>query len=367
MLHKHLIVAICLLLLSISQAFSSVEFREPYLEIPTSNSIWINWKTNFAGESKVEYGTSETALNNSAVPVVNQWSDAGYDNNYFYHSVHLTGLSASTTYYYRVTTGDKTSPIYSFKTFPKQGESGRESGVIRFAIVGDNQLKNEPRYDSIMTKLKQKIETKFGKPFNQHLDAILMVGDQVDVGTLDHYEWVHFDKTKYVSPYVGTSTVLGNHETYGTLKTKAYTDHFHYDGFEYQGIKSNTEEYYAYQIGNALIINLSTEGNSDYNKTQLAWLQSVVEAADNDPTVQHIFSLGHRPYQAEQYIGDISNWVRFTAFPVLKASPKMFMHIGAHHHLYARGQDKDAPVYNIISGGYCLGSILGYVKRRRLR
>jgi len=351
MFNKKQLLFIILIFFGINLNLPAKDFREPYLEIPTPSSIWINWKTDFEGVSKVEYGISENILDQTVTPILNRWSDAGYDNNYFYYSANLKNLLPNTTYYYRTSTGDKLSQVYSFKTLPLPGKAARQNGIIRFVIVGDNQLKNEPRYDTIMTKIKSLVESKYGKPFNQHIDAVLMVGDQVDVGTLDHYEWVHFDKTKYISPYVGISTIIGNHETYGTLKLKSYTDHFHYDEFEYKGIKSNTEEYYAYQLGNALIINLSTEGNTDYNKKQLSWLQSIVEAANNDPSVSHIFSLGHRPYQAEQYIGDISNWVRFTVFPILKASPKMFMHIGAHHHLYARGQDKDYPVYNIISGG----------------
>ncbi len=331
--------------------FASSDFREPYLEVPTPTSVWINWKTDYAGSSKLEYGISETNLDQSVTPDNNQWTDAGYNNDYYYHCAHLTNLSPNTKYYYKVTTGDKASEVYSFKTFPGPGQASQTGGIIRFAIIGDNQLKNEARYDTIITKFKSNVELKYGKPFNNYIDAVLMVGDQVDIGTLDNYEWVHFDKTKYISPNIGISTVLGNHETYGTLKNQLYADHFHYDGLEYQGIKSNSEEYYAYQLGNALIINLSTEGNSDYNKVQLAWLQQVVNAANKDNTVSHIFSLGHRPYQAEQYVGDISGWIRNTAYPVLAASPKMFMHIGAHHHLYSRGQDKNLPIYNIISGG----------------
>ena len=77
----------------------------------------------------------------------------------------------------------------------------------------------------------------------------------------------------------------------------------------------------------------------------------MVNAAKNDPAVEFIVSLVHRPYQAEQYIGDISSWFRNTIAPILAQTPKHVLNIGAHHHLYARGQMRDWPVYHIISGG----------------
>ena len=40
------------------------------------------------------------------------------------------------------------------------------------------------------------------------------VGDQVDVGTLDHYEHIHLFKSELMSPYLPIMTTIGNHETY---------------------------------------------------------------------------------------------------------------------------------------------------------
>jgi hypothetical protein len=37
--------------------------------------------------------------------------------------------------------------------------------------------------------------------------------------------------------------------------------------------------------------------------------------------------------------------------PLLVTSDKYLMHVGAHHHLYHRGQLKNSPTYQIISGG----------------
>lgn len=322
----------------------------PYLQNATPNSIYVNWKTESNSESTVEYGTSSNNLNVTVTGNTNVFTDSGYPGNYFYHSVKVTNLNANTKYYYRIKTGTSYSAVHSFKTLPNPGQAATADGHIRFLIMGDNQLKAVPRYDSLVSAAKRKIRDKWGPSLSpdDNISMTFMVGDQVDVGTLDHYEHVHFKKNRGLSGNIPIQTTVGNHETYGTLGMNSYYDHFYMSELTYKGISSGTENYYAQQAGNVLFISLSSEHTGT---PQLNWLQQVVAAANTDTTVDWIFSLSHRPYQAEQYVGDISTWVRNTAVPLLVTSPKYTMHIGAHHHLYHRGQLKNTPNYNIISGG----------------
>lgn len=322
----------------------------PYLQAPSPNSIYVNWKTESNPESIVQYGTIAAALTNTINGTNQIFTDTGYANNYFYHTVKIDGLTANTKYYYRIKTGNAVSDIYSFKTLPLPGQAATADGHLRFLVLGDNQMRNEPRFDTLVAAAKRKIAQKWGIDSDpaDNIALTVMVGDQVDVGTLDHYENVHFKKNKALSGYLPIQTLVGNHETYGTLAMQAYYDHYILDGMSYKGISSGTENYYANQVGNTLFIAMDTEHTS---VQQLGWLSQVVAAADNDETVDWIVSLGHRPYQAEQYVGDISTWVRNSAMPILEASPKLVLHIGAHHHLYHRGQLKNTPTYQIISGG----------------
>ncbi len=62
----------------------------------SSQSVEVTWTTNQASDSRVEYGTSPTALTHTA-------SDPVLTTN---HSVTLTGLTANATYYYRVLSTD---------------------------------------------------------------------------------------------------------------------------------------------------------------------------------------------------------------------------------------------------------------------
>lgn len=319
----------------------------PYLQAPTTHSMVINWKTASAITPVIRYGTTPGDLDNTITGTTKQMNDVGYSNNYFYHTTKLQALSPNTKYYYRAVSNNDSSAICSFKTLPLPGNAPANN-KMRFLILGDNQIKAQPRYDSLMMAAKRKMTELYGPNFNDSVSFILNMGDQVDVGTLDHYENVHLAKSRYLSPYLPILTAVGNHETYGTLKMQAYYDHFVLDSMTYKGIYSGTEEYYAFQAGNMVIAYMNTENTAT---AQFNWIKRVVDSANADPTVKWILTIAHRPYQAEQYVGDISTWIRNTVVPYCMQSPKFFLHVGAHHHLYARGQMKDVPAYNVISGG----------------
>ncbi|MBW7674960.1 fibronectin type III domain-containing protein [Chryseobacterium chendengshani] len=322
----------------------------PYLQNPAHNSMIVNWKTGSNSETTVLYGNSPTNLNVTVTGTTNIFSDTGYNNNYYYHTAKIPNLQPNTKYYYKIKTGTSESEVYNFRTLPLPGQPVTLDGKIRFLIMGDNQIKAEPRYDSLNYKAYKKLKEKFGvnSDPSDNIALTFMVGDQVDVGTLDHYENVHFKKNRKLSPYLPILTTVGNHETYGTLGMNSYYAHFNIDEISYKNITSGNENYYAQQAGNVLFISLSSEHTGAAQQT---WLQQILNAANTDSTVDWIISLSHRPYQAEQYVGDISTWVRNNAVPLLAGSDKYLMHVGAHHHLYHRGQLKNTPNYQIISGG----------------
>ncbi len=342
---KHYLFFFCF---AVQMAFGQVLF--PYLQNPTPNSMIINWKTASNNETTVIYGDSPTNLNVTVTGTTNIFSDTGYNNNYYYHTAKITNLQPNTKYYYKIKTGTNESAVYNFRTLPLPGQAVTANGKIRFLIMGDNQIKAEPRYDSLTLNAFKKLKQKFGADSDpsDNIALTFMVGDQVDVGTLDHYENVHFKKNIKLSPYLPIQTTVGNHETYGSLGMNSYYAHFYIDEIKYKGISSGNENYYAQQAGNVLFISLSSEHTGSAQQT---WLQQILNEANNDATVDWIISLSHRPYQAEQYVGDISTWVRDNAVPLLVTSDKYLMHVGAHHHLYHRGQLKNTPTYQIISGG----------------
>ncbi len=337
-----------LLLVLVAAMISQMSFAQnirPYLQAKTPNSIYVNWISANAGTPTISYGTTSNNLSASVTGSQSQFFDGG--DMYYYSTVQVINLSPNTRYYYQVNYNGQQSDTLSFKTSPLPGQAASQDGHLRFLIMGDNQIQQTGRYDTLVAQAREKVIEKYGDP-SEFIELTFMVGDQVDLGNLDQYENIHFAYNYDLSGEVPIQTTVGNHETYGSLGLSAYYSHFYLDQMSYQGISSGTEDYYAYQVGNVLFISLSSEHTG---ATQFNWLQQVMNASVGDATVDWIFTFSHRPYEAEQYVGDISTWVKNTAVPFCMQNDKYLMHVGAHHHIYSRGQFKDEPVYNIISGG----------------
>ncbi len=331
------------LILSLLALLSAPAFAEitPYLQTPTANSIWVSWKTASGNESVVEYGLASDALNQTA-----SGNTQSLASDYQYHSVQLAGLEPDTLYYYRTRSGAETSAVHRFKTQPVDGDG---SGHFRILVLGDHQIRAEDRYLKLVTAAKRKIEQLYGTSVEESINLILNDGDQVDVGTLDHYENIHFAQSAPLSPNLPIMTTVGNHEYYSDGNLDNYRAHFIYDGTSYQGIApASDESYYAYQSGRVLFIHLNSMRT---DAVQQQWLTQVIDAADQDTSVDWVISIIHHPYQAEQYVGDISATFRNQWMGILSASPKHVLNIGGHHHLYARGQTREWPTYHMISGG----------------
>ncbi len=350
-----------LLISLISIFFVRVGFSQdikPYLQAAKPTSIYVNWKTNNGTNPVVMYGTDETNLNLMASGTTTNLEpkDSDYNTPYHYHTVKLSELSANTGYYYQATSGTSDiSTINYFKTPPNLGD---DTGILRFIALGDHQIINYNglpymKYNELVLAAKEKAEELYGAPLAENFNLILNDGDQVDLGKLQHYEEIHFNKTSPITAALPLITAVGNHETYGGTyqngPMQAYYDHFILnDDWTYSGINSGTERYYAYQMANVLFIVLDTELNST---SQENWLQSVLDIATTDADVDWVISIAHRPYEAEQYSNDYSSWFSDAALPKLESTDKYVLHMAGHHHVYARGQFKDHNGYHIISGG----------------
>lgn len=330
-------VVFALSLISMGAAHAQIS---PYLQVPTPNSIWVTWKTASGTDTRVDFGTSQAALTQSVTGTAQSLA-----SNYIYHHARITGLQPDTYYYYRVATGSETSQVHRFRTPPAIGAS---AGHLRILVMGDNQIISDNRFEKMVRAAKSKLESMYGS-VEAGVNLTVMVGDQVDAGTLDQYEKVHFRMNAPISGNLATMTTVGNHEHYSDGSLSLYQAHFHYEGLTYRGIAGAPDEsYYANQVGRVLFVHLNSQTTSAAQET---WLRSVVAAADQDSSVDWIISLLHHPYQAEQYVGDISQTFRNSWMGILSASRKHALNIGGHHHLFARGQTRDQPVYHMISGG----------------
>ncbi|QJE94671.1 fibronectin type III domain-containing protein [Luteolibacter luteus] len=313
----------------------------PYLQTPRPDSMWVSWFSDNAPSGQIEWGTSPANLNNT----VNAALDV-LGTGYHYHAGRITGLSPASYYYYRVRNGSTVSDVFRFRT---PVPAGTKTGRMRVLVMGDNQIIGENRYEKLIACAKAKIESTYGVPIEEVIDFILMPGDQVDVGTLDHYRNLHFKQCGLISPNIPIMTTVGNHETYYDTNLDLYSRIFRYDDISYANTPGTEgEKYYAYQLANIAFIHTSSEHTTTAQKQ---WVRSLVDALKTDASTDLCVSVVHRPYQAEQYVGDISGWFRSEIMPMLAETEKHVLNIGAHHHLYARGQTREWPIYHIISGG----------------
>jgi hypothetical protein len=327
-------------------AAGSVQAQTPYLQCATPTSIWVTWQTTAGTDSTVYYGSSAGSLTNTATaPAANTKSLA---TNYLWHSVNLTGLTPDTFYYYKVQTGATASATYRFRTQPAYGT---HTGHYRVLVAGDNQIQSPTRWRSLMTAARTKLEALYGVPLEQCVNLLVTDGDQVDNGTIAEYQNTHFGMVNVVAPNIPVQTSIGNHEGYTDTSYTLYSGHFRYDSMTYGGITSPKPWlYYAYQVANIVFIHMDSE-SAETNSTQQNWVQSVVNAANADANVDFIVSVQHRPYTVELYVGDTSPWIHDTIMPILAASPKSVLNFAGHHHMYARGQTKNYPIYHMIAGG----------------
>ena len=315
---------------------------KPYLNLNTHNSICINWKTDRkASGSVVRYGLSPELLDCSCSA-----SDRAITSTYYWNTAPLENLEPNTPYYYTVESNGQQSDIYRFRTMPAPDDKT----PIRVLFIGDHQRNDHSDYEWMLNAARQTVKQKYGEgPFEDNIHLLMNVGDQVDGGKIELYENVHLFKSRSISPTLCNMTAVGNHEYSGDTNLRLYDGHYRdYGNLEYQGIKSGTANYYAYQAGAVLFVVINSD---DPSAAQTMWVRKIVAAASSDSNVDFIVSVQHRPLYAEQFTNDVSPWMLNEIMPILSSTPKHVLNCGGHHHLYARGQMTDTPVYHIISGG----------------
>lgn len=318
------------------------DFTQPYLNNATPNSIQVNWKTSSVdANGKVLYGTSPDALTSVVSAISTQVANAHYWN-----SSVLKDLQPNSVYYYKVVGTNAESEVFRFRSMPSFSDKGKS----RILVLGDHQRNERSDYEWLIKAAKRTLDAKYGeKPIEDHVSMLMNIGDQVDSGKVDQYEKVHLFKSRELMSNIPIMTTVGNHERFRDPDLKIYQSHYKsYGDIAYKGIKSNTAFYYAYQSGRVLFIVMNSDGISD---TQRDWVKQIVEAADKDDTVDFIISVQHRPMYAEQWCNDVCPWIKNEIMPIISKSPKHVLNLSGHHHLYARGQMTDWPVYHMITGG----------------
>ena len=260
--------------------------RGPYLQLGTSTSIVIRWRTSAATNSRVRYGASPTTLTNTVdVPAVTTE-----------HIVTLAGLAPDTLYYYSI--GSTTQFLaggdsgHFFVTAPPPGVAQ----PMRIWVIGDSGDAGVPGQGLKAAAVRNAYLNFTG---TRHTDLWLMLGDNAyESGTDIEYQRAVFNMYPTLLRQSVVWPTLGNHD--GVTANSAAQTGPYYDIFtlpkngEAGGVASGTEAYYSFDFGNIHFIVLdSFETSRAPLSAMLTWLTNDL-AATTQPWI--IAYWHHPPY-----------------------------------------------------------------------
>ena len=247
--HIAAIVGIALSLAAARSAPAVTLLRYPSVWLQTPTSITIAWQTDANTTGEVLYGLTPA--------LGSQTFHAGTSTN---HAVGLTGLTASSTYYYRVVSGTDTltDGSDSFRTAPATNQP------FRFVAFGDigratpEQIQVAARIDSL------------------NADLALLTGDIIyEGGEAANFTPQYFDIYRKTIARIPFYSCLGNHDVV-TANGQPYLDAYYFPT-----ANSGTERYYSFDYSNAHFVSIEvTLENIAPNSTMLSWLASDLAATN---------------------------------------------------------------------------------------
>ncbi len=308
---------------------------EPYLQNASPTSMTIMWETNAANPGYIDWGTTDASLSTTVIST----SLNGEGANKI-HTVEITGLSADTKYFYqaRTTTG-QLSATYHFKTHPtKTSETS-----VNFVAMSDMQRDNaNPNvFETIINSGIIPMANANYPNGMEDIEAILIPGDLVATGTYSAWRDTYFAPSVGISPYVPTYPVPGNHEYYGFPGSSLFFD---YTTLPLNGSPSNPEEWWYKDISNMRVIGLNSNSPIPELAIQLIWLQTVLDDAGTDPTIDFVFAQLHHPYKSELWLPgelDFTGQIIALLETFSTSHGKPSVHFFGHTHAYSRGQSRD--------------------------
>ena len=240
--------------------------RGPYLQSGTPNSIVIKWRTSEDTESVINYGTS---LGNLATTLSEPTPKSD-------HEITISGLSASTIYYYEIANLSEIlvpqdADLY-FKTSPPTGEDA----LVNIWVLGDCGTANSNQ--------REVRDAFYNYNGDNHIDLMLLLGDNAySDGTDLEYQSAIFENM-YEEKLQNTVvwSTLGNHDGHAAdsdTQTGPYYEIFTFPTqAEAGGVASGTEAYYSFDYANAHFIILdSYESDRDVGGAMYNWAESDIQ------------------------------------------------------------------------------------------
>ena len=304
---------------------------KPYLQNGSPSDMSIMWETDAANDGFVDWGTTAFALTNTVMST----SIASEGTNRI-HTATISGLAADTKYYYRVrTTTGIVSLVYTLKSHPTKSSETSLNLVAMSDMQRDGSRPNV--FETIIDSGIIPVATSNYPNGLEDIEAILIPGDLVATSNYSSWRNTFLAPADDLFPYVPMYPVPGNHEYYGT----GVSLFFDYINLPLNGSVSNPEEWWFKDISNVRIVGLNSNNGT---AEQLTWLQTVLDAAGADNTIDFVFAQIHHPYKSElwtpgelNFTGDVIALLETFSTAYNKPS----IHFFGHTHAYSRGQSRD--------------------------
>lgn len=293
----------------------------PYLQTPTSNSIYVSWHSDNTGSTTVEYGTTPSLGLSQSGSV----EDIGGKN---WHTVKLSSLDPDTEYYYKCISESEESDVHVFRT---QSDGMTENGHLRLLMLGDSRT-DEAKTTEIAYAAKTKIEELYGADIQNQIDAVIHVGDIVTSGySINQYEEEYFTPYACLSANLPFMVTIGNHES----EAGYYYDYMKYEDFSDYGSLLN-EKFYSFYLSTVQFLMLNSN-TSLQNSIQTNWIEEKLEQSNASSSTQMSFTFLHHPGHSEIWPDGNNSYVQDEVIPLLQQYPKSQMLAYGHSHNYERG------------------------------
>ncbi|MFO1513073.1 MAG: autotransporter-associated beta strand repeat-containing protein, partial [Verrucomicrobiota bacterium] len=328
----------CVGLLAVGQLCISAQaaelLRGPYLQIPTSESILVRWRTDVPTESTVFYGLETNNLSFSA-------KDPALTNE---HSVRLTGLTPATKYFYSI--GSETETLaagseYRFVTSPNAGQAG-PTRVWAFGDFGGLSMGYEDANTNYVYGELAVRDSYVQYTGSRQTDLWLPLGDNAYwAGTDLEYQTNFFYVFGSILRQVAVCPTIGNHETYSVPPGQRipYLDIFSFPtNGEAGGVASGKGEYYSFDRANIHFVCLDSMTQSRATNGAMAnWLRADLAATTNQWIIAYFH---HAPYSKGSHNTDSPSdfemiEMRQNIVPILEAGGVDLV-LSGHSHIYER-------------------------------
>lgn len=318
----------------------------PYLQAPTSNSIYISWHDPLDYFSKVEFGTT-ISLGEQA----NGSSEIIY-NDYRWHTVKLENLKPNTEYFYKALSPSGISKTFSFRTQPTSDYKGK----IRFLLLSDTHSNDTTMAVQVIRRAKIKMQELYGDDYHNHINMVLHSGDLVMDGN-DITQWTkqYFAPMSSIATNLPVMAIPGNHE----VENRNYYSYMKYDEFSPFNDEMK-ERVWSFNISNTAIIGLNSNLLNIYSLRQLDWLDKKLLELEQNQQIDFVFIMVHHLPISELWgegVNDIgSKYVNHQVIPILKKFSKVVQLSYGHTHGFERGTIESEAVnprndFRIVCGG----------------